>query len=55
MLPISLYVAVALVIAIVAFVLGQLVPGAGIIFVLFASCVWTINAVKRSGLKNLNR
>ena len=47
MFPIWVYFAVAVAIAIVAFGIGQLVPGLGVAFVALASTMWTAFAVYR--------
>ncbi len=47
MFPIWLYVAVAATIALIAFGIGQLVPGLGVPFVALTSTMWTVYAVRR--------
>lgn len=47
MFPIWVYFAVALVIALIAFGIGQLVPGLGVAFVALSSTMWTAYAVHR--------
>lgn len=47
MLPMWVYIAVAALIAAMAFVIGQLVPGLGVAFVALASTLWTVWAVRR--------
>lgn len=47
MLPIWLYVAVALIIAFVAFGIAQLAPGYGVVFVAIASTMWTAFSFNR--------
>lgn len=47
MFPIWVYFAVALAIAVIAFGIGQLVPGVGVAFVAFATTMWTAIAVNR--------
>jgi hypothetical protein len=47
MFPIWVYFAVAIAIAIIAFGVGQLVPGFGVAFVALASTMWTAYAVFR--------
>jgi len=42
------YLVAALAIALAAFALGQLVPGAGVPFVAFATTAWTAYVVARS-------
>lgn len=47
MFPSWLYLAVAFAIAMLAFAIGQIVPGAGIAFVALASTMWTAYSVNR--------
>lgn len=47
MLPMWVYVAVAALIAALAFVVGQLVPGLGVPAVALGSTLWTAYAVRR--------
>ena len=47
MLPTWAYLAVALAIALVAFGLGQVLPGSGVPFVILASTAWTAYAGSR--------
>ena len=47
MLPMWVYLLVAAAIAAIAFGIGQLVPGAGVIFVAFASTMWVAYSVRR--------
>ena len=47
MLAKSVYLAVAFAIALAAFVLGQLAPGAGVPLVALATTVWTAYVVAR--------
>jgi len=47
MFPIWLYVLVAFIIAVLAFVLGQIMPGSGVVFVGLATTMWTACAASR--------
>ena len=47
MFPMWVYIAVAALIAAVAFVIGQFVPGLGVAFVALASTLWTAWSVRR--------
>ncbi|MEG3087208.1 hypothetical protein [Sphingomonas sp. PB4P5] len=47
MFPLWIYAAVALVIALLAFAIAQVAPGAGAVFVAGASTLWTAYAVSR--------
>ena len=47
MFPMWVYAAVAALIAAIAFVIGQAVPGLGVAFVALASTLWTAYAVRR--------
>ena len=40
-MPVLVYLAVAALIALVGFIIAQVVPGAGVPFVIFASLIWT--------------
>ena len=46
MFPVWVYLVVALAIAGVAFILGQLVPGLGVPFVVLATAMWVAYAVR---------
>jgi hypothetical protein len=54
MVPIWLYVAAAVVIAIIAFAIGQLAPGLGVPFVALTSMVWVAYIV-RTGARRSTR
>lgn len=45
MLPMWVYVVVALVIAVMGFGIGQLVPGLGMVFMVLASTLWVAYSV----------
>lgn len=47
MFPIWVYLLVAAAIALVAFGVGQIVPGLGVAFVVLASTMWTAYSVSR--------
>jgi len=47
MFPVWVYIVIALVIALLAFGIGQLVPGLGVAFVALATTLWTAFAVNR--------
>lgn len=47
MLPVWVYVIVALAIAVTAFGIGQLVPGLGMVFTALASTLWVAYSVAR--------
>lgn len=47
MLPIGVYVVAALAIALIAFGIGQIIPGAGVVFVALASTMWTAYSATR--------
>lgn len=47
MFPVWIYLAVAAVIALIAFGIGQLVPGLGVGFVLLATTLWATYAARR--------
>lgn len=47
MFPMWTYLAVAAVIAVLAFAIGQIGPGLGVTFVALASTMWTAHAVHR--------
>jgi len=55
MLPTWIYGAVALSIALVAFGIGQFIPGMGIVFVALASTIWTAYSVSRRNEYKRNR
>ena len=55
MLPAWIYGAVALLIALVAFGIGQFIPGTGIVFVALASTIWTAYSVSRRNEYKRNR
>ncbi|WP_242138659.1 hypothetical protein [Sphingomonas sp. TREG-RG-20F-R18-01] len=55
MFPTWMYVAVAFSIALVAFGIGQIVPGLGVAFVALASTLWTAYAVSRRQQPKQNR
>ena len=48
MFPIWVYFAVALAIALIAFAIGQMVPGLGVSVVALASTMWTAYSVNRA-------
>ena len=48
MFPIWVYFAVALAIALIAFAIGQMVPGLGVPFMALASTMWTAYSVSRA-------
>jgi hypothetical protein len=54
-LPIWVYLVVAIAIAFVAFGIGQVVPGLGVPFVILASTLWAAHSVSRARKLKRNR
>jgi hypothetical protein len=56
MLPLKAYLAVAALIALSAFALGQLLPGSGAVFAILCTTLWAAYSVRRRrGLGRLAR
>ena len=47
MFPVRVYAIVAVITALIAFGMGQLLPGSGVVFVVLASTMWTAYSANR--------